>query len=148
MVDKSALMIHKPWRGAAALLPNVNYRSNPYELARDADALLVLTECEEFRRLEWERIYDMMARPLVIDGRNLLDPAFMREMDFEYHGFGCRLEDPVSVRLPAYAAKASSMDAPLPLVRPERWGCIRNSQKLAKATRDRTADRASFRCDN
>jgi UDP-glucose/GDP-mannose dehydrogenase family, UDP binding domain len=116
---KSALMIPKPWRGTTALLPKVNYRSNPYEVARDAHALLVLTEWEEFRQLERERIYDMMARPLVIDGRKLLDPAFMREMGFEYHGFGCRLEDSVSVRLPAHAAKASSMDAPLPLVRPK-----------------------------
>ena len=71
-----------------AIYPQIGYSRDPYEVARDADALLLLTEWEEFRRLDWKRVYGIMARPLVIDGRNLLDPAEMKALGFEYHSFG------------------------------------------------------------
>lgn len=73
---------------ARALLPDLNYCRDPYEVAREADALLVATEWEEFRNLDWERIRRSMARPLVLDGRNLLDPALMAQRGFEYDSFG------------------------------------------------------------
>ncbi len=73
---------------ARALLPDLNYCRDPYEVARDADALLVATDWEEFRDLDWERIRRSMARPLVLDGRNLLDPARMAQQGFEYDSFG------------------------------------------------------------
>ncbi len=57
-------------------------------MAKNADALLITTEWEEFRRLDWERIRDLMARPLVLDARNLLDPAQMKALGFDYHSFG------------------------------------------------------------
>ena len=71
-----------------ALLPDLSYCQDAYEVARNADALLVATEWEEFRNLDWERIHSSMARPLVLDGRNLLDPALMAQKGFEYHSFG------------------------------------------------------------
>jgi UDPglucose 6-dehydrogenase len=77
---------------ASAIFPQVRYFQEPYEVARDADALLILTEWDEFRQLDWERIYGMMARPLVIDGRNLLEPTVMRERGFEYYSFGRPME--------------------------------------------------------
>ena len=73
---------------ARAILPNVSFNADPYEVARAADALLVLTEWEQFRRLDWKRIRQEMARPLVVDGRNMLRPAEMRELGFEYMSFG------------------------------------------------------------
>ena len=66
----------------------VNYCRNAYEVASGADAVLLLTEWPEFRDLDWARIRDAMLRPLVLDGRNLLDPAKMRELGFEYHSIG------------------------------------------------------------
>ena len=57
--------------------------------------MLVLTEWEQFRRLDWKRIRKEMARPLVIDGRNMLRPAEMRELGFEYLSFG--RPDPAAV---------------------------------------------------
>ena len=57
-------------------------------MARGADALLLLTEWPEYKKLDWPRIRKEMARPLVIDARNLLDPAAMRELGFEYDSFG------------------------------------------------------------
>jgi UDPglucose 6-dehydrogenase len=73
---------------ARAVFPNLVYSTDPYEVAHGADALLVLTEWEQFRRLDWKRVRKEMARPLVVDGRNMLRPAEMRELGFEYMSFG------------------------------------------------------------
>lgn len=73
---------------ARKLLPEISYGKDPYEAAAAADALVIATEWPEFARLDWERIHHSMARPLVLDGRNLLDPACMAQMGFEYHSFG------------------------------------------------------------
>jgi len=71
-----------------ALFPDVRYGKNPYEVILEADALLIATEWREFRDLDWPRICTAMARPLLLDGRNLLDPAQMRKIGFEYHSVG------------------------------------------------------------
>jgi len=73
---------------ARAVFPNLIYSADPLDVARGADALLVLTEWEQFRKLDWKRIHDEMARPLVLDARNMLHPAMMRELGFEYMSFG------------------------------------------------------------
>jgi UDPglucose 6-dehydrogenase len=71
-----------------ALFPQLHYHEDPYDALRDADAALVCTEWDIFRRLDWERAGTLMARKLVIDGRNLYSPQAMREKGFEYHSFG------------------------------------------------------------
>jgi len=71
-----------------ATLSQIEYAHSANDAARDADALLIATEWDEFRALDWPRIRDVMARPLVIDGRNLLSPAEMRKLGFEYRAFG------------------------------------------------------------
>ncbi|HEV2520758.1 MAG TPA: UDP-glucose/GDP-mannose dehydrogenase family protein [Candidatus Acidoferrales bacterium] len=73
---------------ARGVFPNLNYSADPYEVAHGADALLVLTEWEQFRRLDWKRVRKEMARPLVVDGRNMLRPAEMKELGFEYISVG------------------------------------------------------------
>jgi UDPglucose 6-dehydrogenase len=73
---------------ARGVLPDLRYTPDPYEVAQGADALLVLTEWEQYRRLDWKRIRNEMARPLVIDARNMLRPAEMRDLGFEYMSFG------------------------------------------------------------
>jgi UDPglucose 6-dehydrogenase len=73
---------------ARAVLPNVQYGQDAYEVARDADALLLLTEWEQFRRLDWKRVRDEMARPLILDARNMLRPAETEALGFEYVSFG------------------------------------------------------------
>ena len=67
---------------------NVIYCSTPYEAARGAHALLLLTEWEEFRSLDWERIRREMEVPVLVDGRNLLDPGQMQEAGFEHCSVG------------------------------------------------------------
>jgi UDPglucose 6-dehydrogenase len=73
---------------ARTVFPDLSYTADPYEVAQGADALLVLTEWEQYRRLDWKRVRNEMARPLVIDARNMLRPAEMRELGFEYMSFG------------------------------------------------------------
>ena len=70
------------------LFPQVHYHKDPYEALRNADAALVCTEWDIFRRLDWERAGELMSRKLVIDGRNLYTPQSMREKGFEYYSFG------------------------------------------------------------
>ncbi|HEV2489357.1 MAG TPA: UDP-glucose/GDP-mannose dehydrogenase family protein [Candidatus Acidoferrales bacterium] len=73
---------------ARGRFPDLGCCSDAYAAARDAEALLIVTEWEEFKKLDWKRIYKSMARPLVIDGRNLLVPAEMKALGFEYHSIG------------------------------------------------------------
>ena len=70
------------------LLPEISFAKNPYELVNDADAAIIATEWDEFQRLDWKRVHNEMARPLVIDARNVLNPAEMKSLGFEYYSFG------------------------------------------------------------
>jgi UDPglucose 6-dehydrogenase len=74
--------------GTRALFPQVTYHQDAYETVRNADAALVCTEWEVFRKIDWTRAGATMARKLVIDGRNLYAPKHMKELGFEYYSFG------------------------------------------------------------
>jgi UDPglucose 6-dehydrogenase len=73
---------------ARAVLPQIEYAKSAYEAAQNSEALLIATEWEEFRTLDWERVRNSMARPLILDGRNLLSPRDMKALGFEYRSFG------------------------------------------------------------
>jgi UDPglucose 6-dehydrogenase len=70
------------------LFPKAHYHDDPYEALREAEAALICTEWDVFRKLDWTRGGKLMARRLVIDGRNLYSPKHMRELGFEYYSFG------------------------------------------------------------
>jgi UDPglucose 6-dehydrogenase len=70
------------------LLPDVEYTRDPYELAAGADALVLVTEWNEFRHLDLERIKASMRKPVMVDGRNIYDPGLMRKLGFTYRGIG------------------------------------------------------------
>jgi UDPglucose 6-dehydrogenase len=70
------------------LFPQLQYHEDPYDALREADAAAVCTEWDSFRKLDWQRAGSIMARKLVIDGRNLYTPQRMRELGFEYYSFG------------------------------------------------------------
>lgn len=72
----------------AERLPELNCTANACDCARGADALLIVTEWPEFRELDWKQIRLSMARPLVLDGRNLLSSEEMTALGFEYHSIG------------------------------------------------------------
>ncbi len=73
---------------AKTLFPEASYHEDPYDALRDAEAALVCTEWDAYRDLDWERAGKLMARRLVVDGRNLYSPSRMRGLGFEYHSFG------------------------------------------------------------
>src|SRR5215510_12247370 len=74
---------------ARRVLPDaVEYRDSPYDAATGADAVAVVTEWNEFKFLNLERLRGVMRRPLVFDGRNLWEPERMRRLGFEYHSIG------------------------------------------------------------
>jgi UDPglucose 6-dehydrogenase len=73
---------------ARELLPKISFASDPYRAIKDADAIILATEWKVFRDLDWERISKEVSRPLIIDARNFLNPAAMKELGYEYHSFG------------------------------------------------------------
>ena len=73
---------------AAKVLTQVSYADDEYEAVTDADALVFVTEWNQFRALDMSRIRDLMRSPRIADLRNIYDPADMRELGFEYVGVG------------------------------------------------------------
>ncbi len=74
---------------AEALMPWVTYCATPYDAVKGADALLVVTEWNEFKQLNMERVRDLMHQPAVLlDGRSVYEPAEMRRLGFRYYGVG------------------------------------------------------------
>ncbi|MHB1131390.1 MAG: UDP-glucose dehydrogenase family protein [Chloroflexota bacterium] len=69
-------------------LPDLVYCADPYELARGCDALVVVTEWDEFRGLDMAKIRQAMRGAVLVDGRNIFDPEQMRALGFEYFGVG------------------------------------------------------------
>ncbi|MBI4013337.1 MAG: UDP-glucose/GDP-mannose dehydrogenase family protein [Candidatus Rokubacteria bacterium] len=70
------------------LPPAVEYCQSSYEAAEGADAVAIVTEWNEFKLLNLERLRGLMRRPLVFDGRNIYEPDRMRRLGFEYHSIG------------------------------------------------------------
>jgi UDPglucose 6-dehydrogenase len=75
-------------RAKEVLHTGVEFASDAYEAATGADAVLILTEWEEFAALDLERLRMVVKYPIVLDGRNLYDPAVMVEHGFSYYSVG------------------------------------------------------------
>ena len=75
-------------RAKEALNGSIQFAESAYEAARDADALLVLTEWEEFAALDLKQLCTEMKYPIVVDGRNLYDPEVMAANGFTYYSVG------------------------------------------------------------
>jgi UDPglucose 6-dehydrogenase len=73
---------------AKAVLPGIRYCSSPYEAAEEAEAIMIATEWEEFRDLDWDHMKQIIARPLVVDGRNMFKPAEMTARGIHYISIG------------------------------------------------------------
>jgi len=73
---------------AEPLMPDVEMASDPYSMADGCDALVVVTDWNEFKNLDLERIRDSMKQPVLFDGRNIYEPEKMRNLGFNYRGFG------------------------------------------------------------
>ena len=66
----------------------LRYSNSPMEALNEADALLIVTEWKEFRSPDFDAIKARLKNPLIVDGRNLYDPKFVRGMGIEYLAIG------------------------------------------------------------
>jgi UDPglucose 6-dehydrogenase len=87
----AAVAVHDPEALAEARRhfgDTVTYHRTNYEALQDADAVLIVTEWNEFRRPDFARMKQLMRRPVVFDGRNIYEPEVMREHGFTYFPVG------------------------------------------------------------
>jgi UDPglucose 6-dehydrogenase len=73
---------------ATHILPKVQLCENPYQVAEGADALVLITDWNEFKQIDFSRIKPLMARAVIMDGRNLWDEKTLKNMGFQYFGVG------------------------------------------------------------
>jgi UDPglucose 6-dehydrogenase len=73
---------------AAPLMPDVQICDDPYRMADGCDALVVVTPWNEFKQLDLEKVKELLKSPVIYDGRNIYDPALMKELGFSYRAIG------------------------------------------------------------
>jgi len=73
---------------ASRALRDVTLCNDPYDLAQGCDALLIITDWNEFKQLNLPRIRDIMRQPIIVDGRNIYEPETMSALGFTYRGIG------------------------------------------------------------
>ena len=73
---------------AKAILKDVQYCKNPYEVAEGSDALIIITEWDEFKNLDLSKVKRLLRQQVIIDGRNIFDPYEMKKLGFIYQGVG------------------------------------------------------------
>lgn len=73
---------------AKNILKKVVFCANPYEVAKDADILIVMTEWNEFQQLDLQKVKQIMKTAVILDGRNIYDPQKVRRIGFVYQGIG------------------------------------------------------------
>jgi len=99
---------------AKSVLPGVTLCNGPYACAEDADALVIVTEWEQFRALDFDRLKDVMAAPVIIDLRNVYRPEDVTSCGFNYYSIGRPQSEPlpslfgeIVTRSPALASTVS-----------------------------------------
>jgi UDPglucose 6-dehydrogenase len=74
---------------AARVLPSaIRLAKDPYDCAHDADAVIIVTEWNEFKQLDLAQLKQVMRQPVIIDARNIYEPAMVKAMGFTYRGIG------------------------------------------------------------
>jgi UDPglucose 6-dehydrogenase len=77
-----------PVADARTLLGGVDFAASALEALKDADGAVIVTDWPELRELSWAEARRLMRNPLVVDGRNMLEPAELRRLGFAYEGIG------------------------------------------------------------
>ena len=73
---------------ARSTATSLTYCDRPYGALEQADALVIVTEWNEFRNPDFEVMIRLLRQPVIFDGRNVYDPARMAALGFTYHGIG------------------------------------------------------------
>jgi UDPglucose 6-dehydrogenase len=90
LAEDASVVGYDPEAGANAKseLPELEVASNVYDALDGAHCMVICTEWDEFRSLDLDRVKGALAHPIVVDGRNVFDPAEMRSKGFVYYGTG------------------------------------------------------------
>ena len=91
LADGADIAVHDPVAMDASkkqLEGRVRFAANPYDAVEGAEALFLVTEWNEFRQPDFQRVKELMAKPVVFDGRNIWNPQRLRDMGFAYYGVG------------------------------------------------------------
>jgi UDPglucose 6-dehydrogenase len=85
-----SIKAYDPWGmpNVKKIFKDIKLCLNPYEVARNSDCLLFMTEWDEFKNLDFSKIKRIMKQPLIIDGRNMLEPEKLISLGFRYIGVG------------------------------------------------------------
>jgi UDPglucose 6-dehydrogenase len=73
---------------AKEVLKDIQCCKDPYEVCENSEALVILTDWEEFEKLDLKRVKNLLKNPLIVDGRNIFDPQKVGKMGFKYIGVG------------------------------------------------------------
>lgn len=73
---------------ARSALKDAKFCKDPYEACKGSDCLLIITEWDEFKELDFTKVKKLLKRPLIIDGRNIYDPKKLSKLGFVYIGIG------------------------------------------------------------
>ena len=86
---------------ARGILPDVEMFNDPYEMAKGCDALMVVTEWNEFKQLDLEKLKGLLKSPVIFDGRNIYDPAIDEEHGLYVSRCGTRYNLRAAIHLSA-----------------------------------------------
>ncbi|MCX7985262.1 MAG: UDP-glucose 6-dehydrogenase, partial [Bacteroidetes bacterium] len=67
---------------------SIEYSENAYDTLKNADALMIVTEWNEFRKPDFQKMKSLMRKPVIFDGRNVYDPKIVNDFGLEYFGIG------------------------------------------------------------
>jgi len=70
------------------IFPDIEYCEGPYEVAKGSDCLVILTEWDEFKKLDLKKVKRLLNQPIIIDGRNIFEPKKMEKLGFIYKSIG------------------------------------------------------------
>jgi len=73
---------------AREIIKEIDFASDVYDLAKDLDALIIVTEWNDFKEIDFKKLKKLMKNPVIIDGRNIYDPEQLRNLGFTYLGVG------------------------------------------------------------
>ena len=92
--DGASVQVYDPvaMDGIKARFPELRYCSDPYDAARNADAVVAMTEWEEIRRVRLRKVRGLMAQPLIVDARNMFEPEALERNGFRFRSIGRRAD--------------------------------------------------------
>ena len=73
---------------AKKIFSGIEFSKNSYDVAKDADLLIIVTEWNEFKQLDLAKVKDLMKNPMILDGRNIYNPNELKKLGFAYQGVG------------------------------------------------------------